>query len=219
MCTLHIRLVPFLLNKVFVCFWLSLEKETSPLPVKGCKELGPRTANVALSIWKWLSSNSQQMDPSWFHVCSYDVIFKLALELWRHHHRNTTIAKFICYIFIFHIHSDLRSFFCNHRRLERFQRILCKSKPFGSRDGGKEILSSEGSLTCHTSCDTCLPFIMVMSEDPWHSHLLPSVWQWSCHYLFLRLRYVATVDRTTISRMRSYATAAVVTSEVTKGEA
>ena len=47
--------------------------------------------------------------------------------------------------------------------------------------------SSEGSLTCHTHCDTGLPFIMVISEDPWHSHLLPSVLQWSCHYLFLRL--------------------------------
>ena len=42
-------------------------------------------------------------------------------------------------------------------------------------------LSSEGSLTCHAHCDTGLPFIMVISEDPWHSHLLPSVWQWSCH--------------------------------------
>ena len=31
-------------------------------------------------------------------------------------------------------------------------------------------LSSEGSLTCHTYCDTGLPFIMVISEDPWHSH-------------------------------------------------
>ena len=46
-------------------------------------------------------------------------------------------------------------------------------------------LSSEGSLTCHTCCDTGLPFIMVISEDPRHSHLLPSVWQCSCHYLFL----------------------------------
>ena len=63
-------------------------------------------------------------------------------------------------------------------------------------------LSSEGSLTCHTHCDTGLPFIIVISEDPWHSHLLPSVWQWSCHYLFLRLRSVATGDRTPISRMR-----------------
>ena len=63
-------------------------------------------------------------------------------------------------------------------------------------------LSSEGSLTCHTHCDTGLPFIMVISKDPWNSHLLPSVWQRSCHYLFLRLRSVATGVRTQISRMR-----------------
>ena len=43
---------------------------------------------------------------------------------------------------------------------------------------------------------------MVISEDPWHSHLLPSVWQWSCHYLCLRLRSVATGDRTPISCTR-----------------
>ena len=52
-------------------------------------------------------------------------------------------------------------------------------------------LISEGSLACNTYCDTGHPLIMVISEDPWHSHLLPSVWQWSCHYLFLRLRSVA----------------------------
>ena len=63
-------------------------------------------------------------------------------------------------------------------------------------------LSSEGSLTCHTHCDTGLPFILVISKDPRHSHLLLSVWQWSCHYLFLRLRSVATGNRTPISRMR-----------------
>ena len=46
-------------------------------------------------------------------------------------------------------------------------------------------LSNKGnrSVTCHTYCDTDLPFIMVISEDPWHSHLLPRVWQWSCHFL------------------------------------
>ena len=38
-------------------------------------------------------------------------------------------------------------------------------------------LSSEGSLACHTFHDTGHPFIMVIYEDPWHSHLLPSVWQ------------------------------------------
>ena len=36
-------------------------------------------------------------------------------------------------------------------------------------------LSSEGFLACHTYCDTGHPFIMVISENPWHSHLLPSV--------------------------------------------
>ena len=63
-------------------------------------------------------------------------------------------------------------------------------------------LSSEGFLTCHTHCDTGVPFIMVIFEVPWHSHLLPSIWQWSCHNLFLRLRSVATGDRTQLSRMR-----------------
>ena len=48
-------------------------------------------------------------------------------------------------------------------------------------------LSRKGSLACHTNCDTRHPFIMVISEDPWHSHLLPSVWQWSCNYHYLGL--------------------------------
>ena len=43
-------------------------------------------------------------------------------------------------------------------------------------------LGSEGSLACHTYCDTGHPFKMVISEDPWHSHLLSSVWQLSCFY-------------------------------------
>ena len=37
--------------------------------------------------------------------------------------------------------------------------------------------SSEGSLACHTYYDTDNPFIMVISEDPWHSYVKPSVWQ------------------------------------------
>ena len=52
-------------------------------------------------------------------------------------------------------------------------------------------LSGEGFLACHTYCDAGRLSIMVIAEDPWHSHLLPSCWQWSCHYLFLRLRSVA----------------------------
>ena len=42
-------------------------------------------------------------------------------------------------------------------------------------------------IMCHTHCDTGLPFLMVIFEDPWHSHLLLKVLQWSCHYLFYDL--------------------------------
>ena len=45
-------------------------------------------------------------------------------------------------------------------------------------------LSSEGFLACHIYYDMGHPVIMVISENPWHSHLLPSVWQRSYHYLF-----------------------------------
>ena len=57
-------------------------------------------------------------------------------------------------------------------------------------------LGTECSLACHTNCDTGLPFIMVISEDPWHSLLLPSIWQWDWPYLLLRLRSVAAEIRT-----------------------
>ena len=46
-------------------------------------------------------------------------------------------------------------------------------------------LSGEGSLASHTYFDTGHPFIMVISEDPWHSHLLTIVWLLSCHYVYL----------------------------------
>ena len=46
-------------------------------------------------------------------------------------------------------------------------------------------------------CDTGHPFIMVISEHPWHLHLLLSVWPWSCPDLFLRLRSVAAGIQTT----------------------
>ena len=61
-------------------------------------------------------------------------------------------------------------------------------------------LSSECSLACHTYWNTGHPFTMVIAEVPWSwrwpPHLLPSVWQWSCHYLFLRLTSVEAGIRT-----------------------
>ena len=38
--------------------------------------------------------------------------------------------------------------FLNHRRLERFKKILCISKVFGSRGGGIEILTMTGVQKC-----------------------------------------------------------------------
>ena len=49
------------------------------------------------------------------------------------------------------------------------------------------LSSEEDSLTGHIYCETGHPFLLVISEDPWHSHL-PSAWQWYCHYLLFRLR-------------------------------
>ena len=50
-------------------------------------------------------------------------------------------------------------------------------------------LSSEGSLACHTYCDRGHRFrASVRTRD---THLLPSVRQWSCHYLFLQFKCVA----------------------------
>ena len=43
-------------------------------------------------------------------------------------------------------------------------------------------LSSEGSLACHTYCDTGHPFIMIISEIFWQYHL-------ECNYLFLQLKW------------------------------
>ena len=38
-------------------------------------------------------------------------------------------------------------------------------------------MSSKGSLACHIYYETGYPFIMVISKDIWHSHLLLSAWQ------------------------------------------
>ena len=43
-----------------------------------------------------------------------------------------------------------------------------------------ELMAFEqGSLPFHIFCDTWNPLIMVIFKDLWHSHLMPSVWQWS----------------------------------------
>ena len=49
----------------------------------------------------------------------------------------------------------------------------------------------EGSLACQTYCDTGHPFMIIISEDPWQWHLMPSFWQWRCLYMFERLLRLA----------------------------
>ena len=47
--------------------------------------------------------------------------------------------------------------------------------------------SSEGSLVCLTNCDTGNPFIYLLSlisPRTHDTHLMPSVWHWSCHCLY-----------------------------------
>ena len=61
-------------------------------------------------------------------------------------------------------------------------------------------LRSDGSLACHTYCVKGT-FYMVISNDLWHSHLLQSISQWSCHYPFWQLRSVTTSGKTPISCM------------------
>ena len=111
---------------------------------------------------------------------------------------SSFIFYYILFVCLFGVYSPTREFF-THMETSPLPVKGCKFWPYSRHSWS---LSNEGSLTCHTCCDTGLLFIMIISEDPWHSHLLPSVWQWSFHYLFLRLRSVAAGNRTPISRMR-----------------
>ena len=58
-------------------------------------------------------------------------------------------------------------------------------------------LSCVGSLVCHTYCDTGHLFIMVISEDLWHSHLLPSILQRCCRYLYFMTKVCPGWDSNT----------------------
>lgn len=60
----------------------------------------------------------------------------------------------------------------------------------------KRSQCSEGSFACHIYCETGHLFMMAMTENVWHSQLLPNVWQWRCHCQ--RLRSVAVGIRTSI---------------------
>ena len=93
---------------------------------------------------------------------------------------SSHLSLLICLIVSFRFIDRLQSFF-THMETLLLPVKGCKFWPMLGT-------VSEGSLACYTYCDTGHPFL---SEDPWHSQLLPSVWQWNCRYLFLRLMSVA----------------------------
>ena len=57
-------------------------------------------------------------------------------------------TKLVLYFFIIHIRPNLQPKFGNHTHLEHFRKILCISKSFGARGGGKEILTMIGVQIC-----------------------------------------------------------------------
>ena len=73
-----------------------------------------------------------------------------------------------CFVCLFDFYVPLENFSLIWRR-HKFSPIL-----------GTHGHSEGGNSACHTDCDTGQPFVMVISENPWHSHLLLSLWQWSC---------------------------------------
>ena len=52
------------------------------------------------------------------------------------------------FFFIIHIRPNLRFNFCNHTRLKRLKKILCKSKLLRSRGGGIKMLTMVGVQIC-----------------------------------------------------------------------
>ena len=92
------------------------------------------------------------------------------------------LGKFLCLFFCLFVGE-----FSSHSR-------MCHSYG-GTTNTGEQYswpLSSEGSLACQIYNNGDMRFVLVISEErTWHSHLLPSVYKGSCHYLFERLRCVA----------------------------
>ena len=104
-------------------------------------------------------------------------------------------AKLLCaqLIYIFYYEWHCSSPVCQQKNFRRATDLqLGERLQILTNTRHSTPLSSESSSACHNYCDTRHQFKMVMSEDWWHSQILPSVKQWSC--VFLRLRYVAAAS-------------------------
>ena len=97
-------------------------------------------------------------------------------------HRSIHVVLFTWRLFDWGFSSNSR-IFCSYGNVtiggEGLQILNCARKSWS--------LKTEGDLACHKYCDMWHPFIIFISEDPRHLHLLLSVQRWICNYLFLRL--------------------------------
>lgn len=85
--------------------------------------------------------------------------------------------------------------FCPNRELFIFMEIS-PSKCFKFWPKRNTIGHYAVGVLWRVYCETRHPFMIVISKEPRHSHMLPSVWQYGCLYLFERLSFVAFGDRT-----------------------
>ena len=128
--------------------------------------------NWLLFVLGWLWD-----DPWW---CKYIVVIRYLVTL------QYAISR-ICYV---HWYPSLFSLFVcgfssNLRIFHTYGDVTITGEGLQILTYARHLwpLSREGSLACHNYCDKSHLFLMVIFEDPWHSHRLNSVWQKSCHCL------------------------------------
>ena len=116
---------------------------------------------------------------AWFTIITFQTMFAPFLYtyvsiwfIWRNYEKNPLIYRDEQYnIALLYTNVCLFGFFSSHSRI-----FLSYGDVTVAGEGLQILtdarlswpLSNEGSLACHTYCDTEHPFIMVISEDPWH---------------------------------------------------
>ena len=107
------------------------------------------------------------------------------------HVPNAVTNRIMYQISLYHRHIVHSVFICLFGFFPSHSRIFHSYREVTTTGEGWVFWAVRVFLTCHAYCETGDPFIMVIFVDPWHFHLLPSVWQWSSQYLFKRLKSVA----------------------------
>ena len=142
--------------------------------------ISTRTFNVNRSysiVWRWIRNLFYECDGRFYIFYQYETWVKIWKQSeWHNSILNVKTLKFllITYSLFFFLNVSFKS--------SMLHTIHGMASP-------SLVISNN-----NTYRDTGQPFKMFISEELWHSHLLPCYWQWSCHYLFYWLRYVPTGD-------------------------